>query len=103
MPVPAEIIGPAMMGITQGVSTFNQFLPPLHEVRKHTPQGDPEFAADVRVGEVAASALILGIGAVASSLTGSTAPIVVAALTAIGLIILYESTLRTVRPFERTA
>ncbi len=97
--IPPEIVGPATLAITQGVSVFGQFLPPLTEVRKRN-AADTEFAADVRLGEVAAAGLVIGIGAIASSLTHSTIPIVVATITALGLIFLYESTLRANRPFE---
>lgn len=94
-----SIIGPATLSMTSAVGMFQSILPPLREVRKHS-LDDAEFAADVRLGEVAAVGLALGIGAVTSSLTRSSTPIVVAAVMAGGLVFLYESTLRADRPFE---
>jgi hypothetical protein len=80
--------------MTQAIGAFSTFLPPLADVRKGSAT-DPEFAADVRVGELAAVALTLGVGVIVSGLTGSVAPTVVAALTGGGLVFLYESTLRS--------
>lgn len=92
----------AVASLTSAVSAFYQMLPPISEVRKNS-VGDPTFAADVRVGEVAASIIALGIGSIASSLSGSPAPAVVAAVMSLSLIALYEVTLRSDHPLERTA
>jgi len=83
----------AMLAMTQAIGAFTTFLPPLTEVRKGS-VNDPSFADDVRVGELAASALTIGIGVIVSGLTGSNAPTVVAGFTAVGLCLLYETTLR---------
>lgn len=101
MPLPnPDVFGPATLAVTQGITAFNSMLPKISEVRKNHPADNPDFAADVRMGEIAASALTLGVGCIASSLTGSPAPTIVAALTCLVLIILYESTLRANRPLE---
>lgn len=94
------MIGPSTLAISQAVGAFNAFLPPLSEIRKNDPANNPEFAADVRMGEVAAVSITLGVGVIVSSLTGSSAPSVVALVASLGLIILYESTLRADRPME---
>jgi hypothetical protein len=84
----------ALLAMTQAIAAFTTFLPPLAEVRKKTAD-DPLFAADVRVGELAAASLTIGVGAIVSGLTGSNAPMVVSIITAAGLVVLYESTLRS--------
>jgi hypothetical protein len=100
MTVNANTFGPAMLGVTSGITTFTVFLPKISEVRRAHPQDNPDIAADVRIGEVAASTLTLGVGVIASSLTGSPVPTVTAAVMVLVMIILYESTLRSNRPLE---
>lgn len=98
----AEMFGPTALAVTQGVTAFSIFLPKISEVRRNTPEHNPDFAADVRMGEVAAATLTLGIGAIASSLTGSPLPAIVGVITTFVLVAIYESTLRADRPLERT-
>lgn len=97
--VDPSVIGPATLSMTQAFTAFNVMLPALSEVRKHD-LTDTEFVGDVRLGEMAAAGLALGVGAIASSLTGSSTPIIVSAVMAGGLVLLYESTLRASRPME---
>lgn len=99
MPNP-EIFGPATLSISQGVTAFNTFLPKFTEIRKANPSENPDFAADVRMGEIAACTVTLGIGMIASSITGSPAPVYTAALVCLMLVVLYETTLRADRPME---
>lgn len=98
MPVDPAILGIAMTTVSQGANAFQQYVPKLADIRKSN--GDPEIIGDVRMGEVAAVALTMGVGVIASSLTGSPTPAVVAAIICISLVILYESALRADRPFE---
>jgi hypothetical protein len=98
--VPGELIGPATLAMSQGISAFMTFLPSLAEVRKADPVHDVSMAADVHMGEVAAITLTVGVGAVASSLTGSPVPVMVAVVVSILMLCLYESTLRADRPME---
>ena len=88
-----------MLGVTQGITAFTTLLPPLADVRKADPS-DTSFAADVRMGEVAATTLTLGIGMISSSLTGSPIPAGTAVLMCFILLCVYESALRGHRPFE---
>jgi hypothetical protein len=97
------LIGPTTLAVSQAIGSFTTFLPSLAEIRKNDPIHNPEFAADVRVGEIAAVCVTLGVGVIVSSLTGSNAPSVVALITALGLIVLYETTLRAERPMESKA
>lgn len=89
----------ATLAISTSMGAFYQMLPPISEVRRKSAD-EPGFAADVRVGEVAAASISLGIGAITSGLSGSNVPIIVSVVMATGLILLYESTLRADRPLE---
>ncbi|HET7414768.1 MAG TPA: hypothetical protein VFI97_03630 [Arthrobacter sp.] len=91
-PNPA-IFGPASLCVTQGISAFTAFLPHFTEVRKADPSANPDVVTDVRMGEIAAVTLTLGVGVIASSLTGSPVPAVVSAITAAVLVTLYEAAL----------
>jgi hypothetical protein len=96
----ANVIGPATLSITQAVSAFHSFLPPFADIRKQHPADNPAFAADVRMGEIASVTVTLGIGLIASSLTGSPMPAYTALVMSAILVTLYESTLRSNRPCE---
>jgi hypothetical protein len=98
--VDPQLIGPATLAVSQGISAFMTFLPSLTDVRKANPGEDLVMAADVRMGEIAAVALTVGVGAVASSLTGSPVPVVVSVTVAVLMLCLYEATLRADRPME---
>jgi hypothetical protein len=91
-----------MLGVTQGITTFTTLLPPLSDIRKADPS-DTSFAGDVRMGEVAAVTLTLGIGVISSSLTGSPVPAATSVLMCFILLCVYESALRGDRPFEAKA
>jgi hypothetical protein len=95
-----SIVGPTTLAISQAVGSFNSFLPSIADIRKNDPVNNPEFTADVRTGEVAAVAITLGVGVIVSSLTGHPAPAIVALIAALGLVVLYESTLRREYPTE---
>ena len=95
--IPAEYAGVTMLSVTSALTAFTTFLPPLSDVRRATDDGD--FAADVRMGEVAAALLTMGVGSVASAVSGSGVPFAISVLTAATLVLLYEYTLRG-RPFS---
>jgi hypothetical protein len=83
-------VGMATLCMTQSLVLFNQFLPSFTEISSADPAKDPGMVRDVRMGEVAAVITSLGIGGMTSALSGSSTPAVVAAITAGGLILLYE-------------
>ena len=89
----SDVLGPASLAAGQAISAFSTFLPRLSEVRKADP-GDPGMIGDVRLGEVASTAIAMGVGIITSSLTGSPIPMYAAAFMAIILILTYESALR---------
>lgn len=95
-----DMFGPASLAIAQGVTAFNVFLPKITDIRKANPADNPDFAADVRIGEVAAVTVTMGIGLIASSLTRNSVPALVSGLVCLILIFLYESVLRADRPLE---
>lgn len=82
------------LAVSTSLGAFYQMLPPISEVRKRS-ASEPDFAADVRMGELMASAITLSIGGIASSLSGSPLPALVSALFAMSLIGMYEMTLRS--------
>lgn len=86
--------GLALLSVTQAVGLFQAFLPKFTEISAADPADNPQLEADVRRGEFAAVMLTLGIGGMASALTQSPTPAMVAALSSLGLVILYESALR---------
>lgn len=92
--VDPSIWGPATLAMTQGISSFNSFLPSMTEIRQHSPD-DEEFVKDVRMGEITAAGLTLGVGAIASSLTSNPTPVVISVVMAFGLIMVYETALRS--------
>lgn len=87
-------IGPASLAVSQSFSAFQFFLPKLSEVRRADPVTDPDIVGDVRMGEIGAVTLAVGVGAILSSLTGSSVPAVVSLLIVGVLICLYEAALR---------
>lgn len=89
------MLGPATLSISQSVGLFQAFLPRFTDVRRTIPSTDPATTRDVRMGEIAAASLAIGIGAVVSNLTGSPVPIVISMVCSAGLIVLYESALRS--------
>lgn len=94
MPLPnPDMFGPSTLVLGQAVGAFATFMPKFTEIRAAHPANNPELAADVHMAEIAATALTVGVGAIASSLTGSPAPMIVGILTAFILVGLYEAAL----------
>lgn len=96
----SEVLGPASLAAGQAISSFTTFLPKLSDVRSSNAAAEPGMVGDVRLGEVAASAVTLGIGIIASSLSGSSIPMYAAAFVALILIVVYETALRGDGLFE---
>lgn len=94
--VDPNAIGSATLVMTSGFTAFSTFLPRISEVRKATLANSPDVVDDTRVGEVAASVMVLGFGLIASNLTGSPVPAVVAVIMIVLLVALYENVLRRV-------
>lgn len=88
----ATQINVSLLAATSAIGLYTSFLPDLRDVRKST-RGDKDAVADVRVGEIAATALTVAIGITASSLIHNPAPAMIALVVAGFLIITYESVL----------
>jgi|SRR5215470_10164093 len=89
----------ATLSLSQTVSAYAFFLPPITEVRK-AGKNDPDMIGDVRMGQVAAGALSIGIGAIMSNLTQSPLPVVISLMVGLILFGLYETALRGERVFN---
>lgn len=96
----SDVFGPASLAAGQTLSSFMAFLPRLSEVRKANADTDSDLVGDVRLGEVAASAIAIGVGVIASSLSKSPVPMYAAAFVALILIVVYEIALRGDRVME---
>ena len=81
-------VGLALTSATQASSAFPQYMPKFSEIRKAEP-GD-SIAADVRMGEIAAITITLGVGVIASYLSGSSVPALAALAMCAILVALYE-------------
>lgn len=82
-----------LLSVTQSVVVFTSLLPPFAEVRK-ADEHDADMRADVRMGEIAASTLVVGIGVIASAVTKSPLPAMASIVCAVILAAMYESVLR---------
>lgn len=81
-----------LLAITQSVVVFTALLPEFREVRRAN-KNDPDMIKDLRVGEVAAVSLVVGIGFIASTVAGSPAPVIASVISALVLVAMYETVL----------
>lgn len=98
MAVSDGALGAATIAFGQSVGAFQIFLPRLSDVRRAT--NDADMIGDVRMGEVAAAAVCLGVGFMVSSLSGSSIPALVSLLTMFTLVCVYETALRGDKPLN---
>lgn len=91
----------AVTALGQTVATFPVFLPSLSDVRKGD-VSDPTLRGDVRLGEVAASAVAISVGLVMSNLAGSSLPLMTATIMSAVVVGIYEYSLTRTRPMEGT-
>lgn len=85
----SSTIGVSVLALTQAVTIYHQFLPPLTEIRK-TGKDDYTGRMDVRIGEAASAALTIGVGAILSGMTRQKQPLVISLVTAAILVGIYE-------------
>jgi hypothetical protein len=88
----AQAASAILLSVSQSVVVFTALLPPFAEVRKGS-KADPNMRDDVRLGELAASALVIGIGVIASGVADSPAPAMASVVCALALVALYETVL----------
>lgn len=96
----SNVSGASLLAVTSSVGVFTALLPELSEVRKAQENG--QTANDVRMGEFAAAALVVGIGFTASAMTKSEWPLITAVGSAAILVAVYEGVLRAT-PKEKKA
>jgi hypothetical protein len=92
--VSKEYLGISVLALTQAVTIYHQFLPPLTDIRKMS-NDDRAGILDVRIGELASTALTLGIGAILSMMTGRREPMMISVVASVGLVGIYEFVLRS--------
>lgn len=85
-----DVVASTLLAGATGITLFTSMLPRLPDVRK---RNDKDIARDVRVGELSASAITLAFGVIASRMTKSSLPLIVAVIAAGLLIGTYESVL----------
>lgn len=87
-------VGPVSLALGQAVTSFSIFLPSFTAVRQAKPDNEG-IKKDVRLGEMAAFAMAVGIGVILSQVSGEPAPAMVAVFIAVMIIALYEQALRS--------
>lgn len=85
----SNVIGISVLALTQAVTIYHQFLPPLTEIRK-TDRSDHTGVMDVRIGEAASAALTIGVGAILSSMTKQKQPLLISVIASLILVGIYE-------------
>lgn len=95
----ANDIGTTILAATQGMTAFWQFMPRISDVRK-ADLNDPDMRGDVRFGELAGVGVTMGVGALLTSMTKNSAPLITSALVCAGFVFLYETALRKDRPMD---
>lgn len=100
MTVDAGASAAASIALGQTVGAYAFFLPPLREVRR-AGAADSAMRGDVRMGQIAAAALSLGVATILANLTGSTMPVIATAVVALIIAFLYETALRGEGLFEK--
>lgn len=93
MPNP-EALGPASLAVGQSVSSFSIFLPKFTDVRQANPK-DETMLKDLRLGEVGAATVAIGVGIILSSISGQSAPTVVSIIMVLILVFLYERAMKS--------
>jgi hypothetical protein len=88
----SRVQGAVFLSVSSAIGTFTSLLPSIQDVRKAS-KNDADARTDVRLGEIASTALVIGIGIVASSVAESPIPAMAGILTALALVALYESIL----------
>src|SRR6266540_5110625 len=89
-----NVTGSTLLVVTASVTAFTTVLPKIGEVRRAST--DSDTARDVRMGEAAALGMTVAIGVTASSLSKSPVPAMVGIVSALALVLMYESVLQTV-------
>lgn len=92
LPTNGQNASAILLSVSQSVVVFTALLPPFAEIRK-ADKNDKDMVNDVRLGELAASALVIGIGVIASGVVNSPAPVAASVVCALALVGMYEGVL----------
>lgn len=87
----ADVVSSTLLGITTSVGLYTAFLPDLREIRKTPPSS--EDARSIRMGELAAGALTIGIGITATTMVHSPMPLALSIASALAMVCMYETIL----------
>lgn len=90
----ATTVNVGLLSITAATGLYTSLLPDLQDLRRAN-LGDHDVVADVRVGEIAATALTVAIGLTASSLIKNPVPAMLSIVAAGAMLTTYESVLHT--------
>lgn len=90
MSVSPEQIGMAAFAVPATVAVMDKWLPALHEVRHRS---DATMALDVRMGEIALGAWLVGVGAYLTWALRSRHPIILAGAGLALIVAVYETAL----------
>jgi len=85
-----DALGPASISLGTATSAFMGFCPSFSEVRRADPS-DEGMTKDIRLGQVAASAVAIGTGIIVSYLSGSPVPAVVSFMMSALLVWCYQN------------
>jgi len=88
-------LGAVTLAVAQTVSLWTVLMPPITEVRRHTPGSAPDFADDVRHAEIVAGTLAITVGGIMSAMERDYTPLVASAVLVAAMIAAYEYTLNT--------
>src|SRR5262245_21208192 len=100
MAADAAVVTAAALSLTQSVGAYSFFLPRLADVRQAS-SNDPTMRGDVRMGQVAAAALSIGIGVIMSMLVESPLPAVVAVAVSFIIAMIYSTAQTTDHLLEK--
>lgn len=89
-----QALGSASLAVGQTVGSFSLFLPSFSSVRQAGPN-DEGVRKDVRLGQIAAFTVSVGIGLILSQISGQPEPAMVSLAMALVIVSLYEKALRT--------
>lgn len=90
----ASALSASTLSLGQTVVAYQFFMPRLSDVRRAAPS-DEDMRTDVFLGQVAAGALTVAVGAMLSFLSGSSLPVFVSVVIAVVIAACYQYALGT--------
>jgi fatty acid desaturase len=84
---PQDALAPVLLGVT----AFTAFMPHLSEVRRSTPDSQPDVGRDIRIAEIAAALVVIAGGGIIAIWSHEWYPLWIALATVLAMIALYEA------------